>query len=60
MASSPQKIVINVHDSHPAPVVQKVDNAVHRRNLYPVDSAVGFPKTYLPDSDLLVDRLSSF
>ena len=35
-----------------APVVQKVDNAVHWRNLYPLDSAIVFPNTYLLDSDL--------
>ena len=29
-----------------APVVQKVDNAIHRINLYSVDSAIGFPNTY--------------
>ena len=35
------------------PVVQKVDNAIHRINLYPLDSAIGFPNTYsLLDSDL--------
>ena len=28
-----------------APVVQKVDSAIHRINLYPVDSAIGFPNT---------------
>ena len=52
MASSPKKIEVNIHDIHQASVVRKRDNAVHRRNLYPVDSAVGFPKTYLLDSDL--------
>ena len=26
-----------------APVVQKVDNDIHRINLYPVDSAIDFP-----------------
>ena len=26
-----------------APVVQKVDNAIHRINHYPLDSAIGFP-----------------
>ena len=35
-----------------APVVQRVDNAIHRINHYPVDSLVCFPNTYLPDSDL--------
>ena len=35
-----------------APVVQKVDNAVHCRNLYTVDNTIGFPNTYLPESDL--------
>ena len=33
-------------------VVQKVDNAIHRINLYPVDSAIVFPNTYPMDSDL--------
>ena len=32
------------------PVVQKVDNAIHRINHYPVDSAIGFPNTYPLDS----------
>ena len=35
-----------------APVVQKVDNAIHRINLYPVDSAIGFTHAYPLDSDL--------
>ena len=35
-----------------ASVVQKVDNTIHRINLYPLDSAIGFPNTYLLDSDL--------
>ena len=30
-----------------APVVQKVDFAIHRINHYPVDSAVGFPNIYV-------------
>ena len=38
-----------------APVVQKVDSAIHRINLYPVDSANGFPNTYPLDSDYPVD-----
>ena len=29
-----------------APVVQKVDNAIHWINLYPVDSTIGFPNIY--------------
>ena len=29
-----------------APVVQKLDSAIHRINLYPLDNAVGFPNTY--------------
>ena len=36
----------------PAPVVQKVDNAIHRINHYPVDSVVCFVKIYPLDSDL--------
>ena len=39
---------------HPllAPVVQKVDNAIHRINHYPLDIAIGFAITYPVDSDL--------
>ena len=33
-----------------APVVQKVDNTIHRINLNPLDSATGFPNTYPVDS----------
>ena len=33
--------------------VRKVDNAIHRINLYPVDNSIGFPNnTHPPDSDL--------
>ena len=35
-----------------APVVQKVDNAIHRINHYPLDIAIGFVITYPVDSDL--------
>ena len=35
-----------------APVVQKVDNAIHRINVYPLNSAIGSPNTYALDSDL--------
>ena len=35
-----------------APVVQKVDNAIHRINHYPLDIAIGFAITYPIDSDL--------
>ena len=34
------------------PVVRKVDNAIHRINLYPVDNAIDFHNTYPPDSDI--------
>ena len=33
------------------PVVQKVDSAIHRINLYPVDRVIGFPDIYPVDSD---------
>ena len=36
---------------HQARVVQKVDNAIQRINLYPLVSAIGFPKPYPLDSD---------
>ena len=35
-----------------APVVRKVDSAIHRINHYPLDNAIGFPNTYPLDSDL--------
>ena len=35
-----------------APVVRKVDSAIHWINYYPKDSAVGFRNTYPLDSDL--------
>ena len=35
-----------------APVVQRLDNAVHRINHYPADSVVCFVNTYPLDSDL--------
>ena len=34
------------------PVVQTVDNAIHRINHYPLDIAIGFAITYPVDSDL--------
>ena len=36
----------------PAPVIQKVDNAIQWINLYPVDNPNDFPNTYPLDSDL--------
>ena len=44
--------MLHLNRKHQAPVVQKVDNAIHRINHYPVDSAIGFPNTYPLDSDL--------
>ena len=35
-----------------APVVRKVDNAIHRINHYPADSVVCFANSYSLDSDL--------
>ena len=35
-----------------APVVQRLDRAIHQINIYPVDSAISFPITYPLDSDL--------
>ena len=37
---------------HQAPVLQKLDSTIHRINLYPMDSAIGFPNTYPLDGDL--------
>ena len=35
-----------------APVVQKVDSAINRINLYPMDGVIAFPNTYPLDNDL--------
>jgi len=35
-----------------APVVQRLDNAIHQINHYPVDSVVCFTNTYPLDSEL--------
>lgn len=35
-----------------APVVQKVNSAIQRINLHPVDSPIGLPNGYALDSDL--------
>ena len=40
------------NSNHQAPVVQKLDSAIHWINLYKVDNAIGFPNTYPLDSDL--------
>ena len=42
------KVVVRREDVEPAPVVHKVDqdNAINRINLYPLDSAIGFPNIY--------------
>ena len=37
---------------HLAPGIQKVDNTIHWISLHPVDNEIGFPTTYLLDSDL--------
>ena len=36
-----------------APVVQRLDNAIHRINHYPADSVVCFVNTYPLDSDFI-------
>ena len=33
-------------------VVQTLDSAIHRIKIYPMDSTIGFPNSYLLDSDL--------
>ena len=38
--------------NHLASVVQRLDSAFHRTNLYPVDIAISFPNGYPLDSDL--------
>ena len=43
---------------HQAPVVQKVDDAIHRINHFPLDIAIGFAITYPVDS--AVHRLNNW
>ena len=46
-------MVVRREDVELAPVVHKVDNAINRINLYPLDSAIGFSNIYHAlDSDL--------
>ena len=49
--NAPQKLRVGLCIHVQGPVVQKVDNAIHRINHYPLDNAIGFPNTYLPDSN---------
>ena len=51
-----EKMVSHLHSPLPnirrlGLVVRKVDSAIHWINLYPVDNTIGFPNTYLLDSD---------
>ena len=41
-----ENLHLEPHDYQLTPVVQKVDSSIHRINLYPVDSAIGFPNIY--------------
>ena len=43
---------LNKRFNEQAPVVQRLDNAIHRINHYPADSVVCFVNTYPLDSDL--------
>ena len=38
--------------SFQAAVVQTLDSAIHKIKIYPMDSTIGFPNSYLLDSDL--------
>ena len=48
------QFVFFIQTKHQGPVAQEVDETIHWMNLYPVDKAIGFPYTYLLDSDLSV------
>ena len=50
--SGPEKFSGLSRNGPQAPVVQTVDNAIHRINHYPLDSAIGFAMTYPQVSDL--------
>ena len=55
ISSHSRKVVVRREDVELTPDVHKVDqdNAINRINLYPLDSAIGFPNTYHAlDSDL--------
>ena len=52
LCSSTRYFTLIVPLSTQTPVVQRVDNAIHRINHYPVDSVVCFANTYPLDSDL--------
>ena len=41
-----------LNNSALVPVVQTLDNAIHRKNHYPPDSVIDFRNTYPLDSDL--------
>ena len=45
-SSYSRKVVVRHEDVELAPDVHKVDNAINRINLYPLDSAIGFPNIY--------------
>ena len=47
-----ERVGVIAHGRVQAPVVQKVDNAIHQINLYPLDSVSGFLNIYPLDSDL--------
>ena len=53
VSSYSRKVVVRHEDVELAPDVHKVDNAINRINLYPLDSAIGFSNIYHAlDSDL--------
>ena len=45
-SSYSRKVVVRHEDVELAPDVHKVDNAINRINLYPLDSAIGSPNIY--------------
>ena len=46
------EILVDGINANLATVAEKVDNAIHRINLSPLDSTIGFLNTYPLDSDL--------
>ena len=44
--------LVNIHSQILSPVVQKVDNAIHWINPYPLNGTIDFPNTYPLDGDL--------
>ena len=48
-------VIYSVINKEQASVIQRLDSAIQRTNLYPVDNAISFANTYLLYSDLSIE-----